>query len=115
VILTREQEIQLLASTFIRSLKQHGHCIDAKSVYTRMGQYDISKKRIYAVRQHVIRSVSARLLNSSPSKLVNDINEKKIAPSKFSQQQQPSQKIPRELRQLGVLSEELPPKRNGRT
>lgn len=79
-----------------------------------MGRYDISKKRIYAVRQLIIKSVSARL-NSSESKLMNYTNGKKSEPSTFPQQQQMNQKVSRELRQLGVLSEELPSKRNGRT
>jgi len=114
VVLTREQEIQLLASTFIRSIKKHGHCTDAKSVYFRMGQYDISKKRIYAVRQHIIKSVSTHL-NSPTTKLINDANGEKNTTSKFPQQQQPNDKLPRELRQLKqILSQELPSKRNGR-
>jgi len=107
VILTREQEIQLLASTFIRSLEQHGCCVDAKSVYVRMGQYDIRRNRIYAVRQHIIQSVSVHLANLSTSKLMNDTNDEKAAPSKFPSQQNHSQKIPRELGQLGVLSQAL--------
>lgn len=113
MVLTREHEIQLLATTFIRSTKKHGQCTDAKSVYFLMGQYDISKKRIYAVRQHVIQSVSTHL-NSSTTKLINGANREKNTTSEFSQQQQLNDKLPRELRQLQILAQELPLKRNGR-
>lgn len=116
MVLTKEKEIQLLASKFVRSLKKYGSCIDAKSVYFRLSQYDISKQRVYTVRQHVIQSVSTRLLNSPTLQPMNgNDEEEKSGVSKVPCQEQESQRLPRELRQLEASSQNLPSKRNGRT
>ncbi|CAF1614942.1 unnamed protein product [Rotaria magnacalcarata] len=120
VILTKQQEIQLLAKTFIRSLKRHGRCIDAKSVHVRLCQYDISMKRIYRVRQHIIESVSVQRADLPAPQLMVDMGasssagENEREPPKVSRKPKRPQQFTRELRQLGMISQQLPPKRNGR-
>ncbi|CAF1023808.1 unnamed protein product [Rotaria magnacalcarata] len=110
----------IVAKTFIRSLKRHGRCIDAKSVHVRLCQYDISMKIIYRVRQHIFESVSVQRADLPAPQLMVDMGasssagENEREPPKVSRKPKRPQQFTRELRQSGMISQQLPPKRNGR-